>query len=71
MSGITSIVRDWGTNPSIVRLTSTDSLAVCSASGYITAQLANIELTNSGAFEWVLGDFVALNAADGSVLFFD
>lgn len=69
MTGITSIVRDWGTNPSIVRVTSTDTLATVAGAGYLTAQAANIETANSGTFEWVVGDMVAMAASDGSELF--
>lgn len=69
MTGITSIVRDWGTGPSIVRVTSTDTLATVAGADYLTAQAANIESINSGAFEWVVGDMVAVAASDGSEFF--
>jgi hypothetical protein len=66
---ITSIVRDWGTNPAIVRVTSTDTLATVAGAAYLTAQAANIATVNSGVFEWVVGDMVAMNASDGSEFF--
>lgn len=55
---ITHIVRDYGVQPCIVRITSTDNLATISATGYLTAQAANIYTANSGAFEWAVSDTV-------------
>ena len=55
---ITSIKRDWGTGPAIVRITSSDNYAAITASGYIDAQLANIQAVNFGDFEWLLSDTV-------------
>lgn len=56
---ITSLTRDWGTKPAIVRMTATDNLAAITTVGYIAAQAANIELINSGAFEWdAVNDYV-------------
>lgn len=66
---ITAISRDWGVNPSIVRVTTTDDLAVITVAGYVTAQLPNIELINNGDFEWVAGDFVAIVYGDGQGFF--
>lgn len=62
---ITEIARDWGVNPSIVRITSTDTLAAVGTTGYLTAQAANIATVNSGAFEWIISDFVLVYASDG------
>lgn len=66
---ITHIARDYGVQPSIVRLTSSDSLAVVSATGYLTAQAAQIEQANMGSFEWLVGDMVAVAASDGDSIF--
>lgn len=55
---ITSLVRDWGTNPAIVRMSTTDNYATITAAGYITAQLANIQAVNFGDFEWLPSDTV-------------
>lgn len=55
---ITSIKRDYGVGPCIVRVTSTDNYATISAAGYIAAQLANIQAANFGDFEWLLSDTV-------------
>jgi hypothetical protein len=59
---IVKITRDWGDNPSIVRIVTTDSLATVSATGYITSQAANIYAVNAGAFEWRTSDEVLVNA---------
>jgi hypothetical protein len=66
---ITSITRDWGIVPSIVRIVSSDTLAVVGAAGYITAQQANIENVNNGAFEWATSDSVLVYASNGSAFF--
>lgn len=55
---ITSIKRDYGVSPCIVRITTTDNYAAITASGYIDAQLANIQAANFGDFEWTLSDTV-------------
>ena len=55
---ITSILRDWGVGPAIVRITSTDDYAAIAAPGYIAAQQANIDAINFGSFEWTLSDTV-------------
>ena len=69
MTGITTISRDYGIVPSIVRILTTDTLATASAPGYITAQAANISLANNGAFTWQTSDFVAVPASDGGAIF--
>lgn len=66
---ITSISRDWGVDPSVVRITTPDSLTTIIASGYLTAQEANIEALNNGAFEWVDGDLIAIDYSDGEGFF--
>ncbi len=62
---ITSITRDWGVDPSIVRIVSTDNLATVGATDYLIAQTANIASINSGAFEWNVDDFVLVKASNG------
>ncbi len=62
---ITSISRDWGVNPSIVRMVSTDTLATIGTSGYLLAQADNIATINNGAFEWNITDMVLVYASDG------
>lgn len=55
---ITHLVRDWGVQPAIVRMATTDNYATISAAGYITSQAANIQLANNGQFEWSLSDTI-------------
>lgn len=66
---ITSISTDWGVEPRIVRITTTDSLATITTAGYITDQADEIEALNNGAFEWVEGDLIAINFSDGEGFF--
>lgn len=66
---ITSITRDWGVVPSIVRIVSTNTLAEVSAADYILSQAANISTVNNGEFTWLDTDFVAVSASDGKGLF--
>lgn len=63
---ITNISRDWGVQPSIVRVTSTDNLATITAPMYLTSQLANIESIQHGVFQWTPTDLVAIVYAGGS-----
>lgn len=67
---ITNISRDWGTDPSIVRITTTDNLAVITAVDYLEDQATNIEALNNGAFEWLDSDIVAIDY-DGGKNFFN
>ena len=55
---IKHLVRDWGVQPSIVRMATSDDYAAISASGYITAQYNNILAVNSGDFQWDLSDTI-------------
>lgn len=66
---ITSISRDWGVGPAIVRITTTDSLVTAQGSSYLANQLTNIEDINSGPFEWKAGDNVLVQASDGSAMY--
>lgn len=67
--GIQSIVRDWGRSPSIVRIFTTDTISVATTTGYLFAQSANLSQINAGAFQWSIGDLIALNASDGDGLY--
>jgi len=62
---VTSIKRDWGVEPAIVRMTSTDALATVAAAGYLTDEDANIQLANNGEWQWLASDMVAVYASDG------
>ena len=66
---ITSIRRDWGVGPSMVRITSTDSLSTCVESNYLTNQAPNIYAANSGPFTFNVGDMVDVTAADNAGIF--
>lgn len=66
---ITSISRDWGVAPSIVRITTSDDLAVITAADYLLDQADIIAALNNGPFEWLDGDFVAIDYGDGQGFF--
>jgi len=67
---ILNISRDYGSNPSIVRMVTDDSYATMTAAGYLTAQQANIEALNVGAFEWRANDVIlASYTGDATTLF--
>ena len=67
---ITNISRDWGVDPSIVRITTTDTFGVVTAAGYITAQQAvAIPAIQHGEFQFVPGDFVAIVYNGGQGMF--
>lgn len=58
---ILSIMRDWGVNPSLVRITSDDGMRDISTSGYLTSQNDTITALNSGEWTWLTGDMVLVN----------
>jgi len=66
---ITAISRDWGVNPSIVRIVTTDSLATITTAAYITGQSDEIEALNFGAFEWLDTDTMLISYSNGEGLF--
>lgn len=72
---IISISRDTLTQTlNLVRIVSTDSLAVISASGYLTSQAAAIAVLNSGIWNWLGSDEILINYgavvnADGSITY--
>lgn len=66
---ITSITRDWGASPSIVRVTTSDDLATLTTANYILSQEPFIEALNKGEFNWVLGDLVAIDYEGGEGYF--
>ncbi len=69
MSGIISIVRDWGDAPAIVRIQTSDSLATVSGANYILNQAVQIAAANNGAFDWQASDSVLVYASDGSAFY--
>lgn len=66
---ILKISRDWGVDPSIVRITSTDNLATITTNGYLTTQESTIEAINNGPFEWAISDTVLIYYSDGQGFF--
>ena len=70
---IVQISRDTLTQTvDLVRLISTDALGVVDASGYLTAQVANLSALNKGVWQWlgtdeVLVEYGAVVNADGSI----
>lgn len=66
---ITNISRDWGDDPSIVRVITTDNLATITTAGYLTTQKFNIDSLNSGVFEWRTTDYVLISYSDGQGFF--
>ena len=61
--GITSITRDYGPDPSIVRIVTTDNYATITAAGYLFAQKPYIEGVNLGEFQWADDDLILVNYA--------
>ena len=66
---ISSIKRDWGVEPSIVRITTSDSLATITTAGYLTDEADTIASLNNGAFDWQDSDFVAIYYSGGQGFF--
>lgn len=68
---ISSIRRDWGVSPAIVRITTDSTLAEITAEGYleIPAVIESIRAIQNGDFQWVEGDLVAITYADGEGFF--
>src|SRR5882724_7066976 len=62
---ITAIARDWGVNPSIVRILTTDSLSTIQVTGYLKTQQPVIDALNGGTFQWNDTDYIFIKASDG------
>lgn len=65
MPGISYIKRIDGATNNFVYIETSDSTATATASGYITAQTANITSINEGVWTWETNDAVMLSASDG------
>lgn len=63
--GITALSRDWGIDPQIVRLVTTDTLQALTAAGYLASQAANIATFQNGVFQWRPDDYVLAKYAGG------
>lgn len=66
---ITSISRDWGSEPSIVRITATNTLAEITTTDYLLDEADSIDALQNGEFEWLEGDLVAINYSNGEGFF--
>lgn len=66
---ITNISRDWGVDPQIVRMVTTDTIGTIATTGYWATQAANLLAINRGDFEWVSTD-IALISYNGGEGFF-
>lgn len=67
--GITAISRDWGIDPQIVRIVTTDNLDTIVANGYVTGQAANIAAIQNGVFQWRADDYVLISYSGGEGFF--
>lgn len=65
---VTAISRDQNVNVSIVRWTDDATLATVLGADYVTGQADNIEALNSGTWEWLESDLIAVFASDGHAL---
>lgn len=66
---ITAISTDWGIDPRIVRIITTDNLATITTAGYLTAQDANIQALQNGEFQWTSTDEVLIVYSGGQGFF--
>lgn len=66
---ITAISRDYGINPSIVRLVTTDSIENIILPGWLLLQKDDIEEVNNGGFDWNPNDSILLSySADNDIV---
>ena len=66
---ITSITRDTPNNVSIVRITTSDTIATVSAPNYIQNQMPVIRILNGGPWTWYSTDILLIAASDGNDFF--
>jgi hypothetical protein len=66
---ITSLVRDYGVTPCIVRMLTTDNLATITTAGYLDTQTIAFNKINGGAFQWVSTDLVLADYSNGQAFF--
>ena len=66
---ILTISRDWGVDPSIVRITDDANLATITTTGYVFTQAPEIEAIQNGAFEWVSTDEILIAYSNGEGFF--
>ena len=56
--GITNLVRDYGVDPCIVRMQTTDSFATITTAGYLTTQAPVIYKLLGGPFQFISTDMI-------------
>ena len=66
---ITAISYDWGVSPTMVRITTTDTLAAITTAAYWTGQATVIDTLNNGAFTFPDGSLVAISYSGGQNTF--
>ena len=66
---ITAISYDWGVQPTMVRMTTTDTLSAITTAAYWTGQETVIDLLNKGAFTFPEGCLVAIAYSGGQNTF--
>lgn len=57
---ITSMKRDYGVNPAIVRISATDDIDTITTQGYLFTQYDVIQQLNGGQFQWEEDDYVLI-----------
>jgi len=67
---VTSIQRDTNNNVSLVRISTTDTMATVGSANYIAKQQANINALNGGIWAWFISDMVLVSAADGNAFYY-
>ena len=66
---IQSLVRDYGVNPCIVRMLTSDSYSVITETNYLATQMVSFNKINGGSFQWAPSDVVLANYSDGWAFF--
>jgi hypothetical protein len=61
---ITSMKRDYGVNPAIVRISATDDIDTITTAGYIGSQASVIQQLNGGTFQWEEDDYILISYDD-------
>lgn len=72
ISGITNLLTDWGPNPRMLRIVTTDTFYTITQPGYLTAQAANIALLqncSADGFQWLPDDVCLISYANGEGFF--
>lgn len=62
---ITAISRDWGVDPQIVRIVTTDTLPTISTAGYFATQLDELNELQHGNFQFRATDYILISYSGG------